>query len=287
MKIRQLYKKGKEILINSKEASFDEFCPDVKLIMQKCFNLSSTQLVINANEEAKEVYEKDFLEKIKLRASGYPLQYILGEWEFMDINLKIREGVLIPREDTASVVKAVLEKIKPDENLNILDLCAGSGAICIALAKNIKNAKIYAVELFDEPFNCLKENIKNTQQQSKIIPIKADVLDKLNFKAQYFDVIISNPPYIKSKEIKTLQKEVTFEPVKALDGGKNGLNFYKYILKNHLVFLKKGGLVAFEFGDGQLENLRQLFDENNIDCLEVKYDLANNPRAIIGKNIKP
>lgn len=287
MKIRQLYKKGKEILINSKEASFDEFCPDVKLIMQKCFNLSSTQLVINANEEAKEVYEKDFLEKIKLRASGYPLQYILGEWEFMDINLKIREGVLIPREDTASVVKAVLEKIKPDENLKILDLCAGSGAICIALAKNIKNAKIYAVELFDEPFNCLKENIKNTQQQSKIIPIKADVLDKLNFKAQYFDVIISNPPYIKSKEIKTLQKEVTFEPVKALDGGKNGLNFYKYILKNHLVFLKKGGLVAFEFGDGQLENLRQLFDENNIDCLEVKYDLANNPRAIIGKNIKP
>lgn len=282
MKIGKLYKKGREILFASKKVTYNEFCPDVKLIMQACFNLSETKLIIKANEEADETCEKLFLEKIKLRASGYPLQYILGKWEFMNINLKINEGVLIPREDTTCVVQAVLEQVKPDENLKILELCAGSGAICIALAKNLKNAKIHAVELFDKPFTCLKENILTTRTQKQIKSIKADVLNKLNFKDEYFDVIISNPPYIKTKEIKTLQQEVKFEPSEALDGGEDGLNFYNYILKNHIKFLKKGGYIAFEFGDNQLESLKKLFNKYDLNFVKIKHDLGENSRAIIG-----
>lgn len=283
MKFAQLYKKGKEILANSKKVTYEENCPDVKLIMQNCFNLSFAQLIVNADKQTDESIKEEFLKKIKLRADGYPLQYILGTWEFMGIDLQVDEGVLIPREDTACVVEILLEKIKREKDIKILDLCAGSGAISIALAKNMPKAKIYAVEYFNKPFNCLKANILKTGTKKQIITIKTNVLDNLKFEDDFFDAIISNPPYIKSEEIKTLQQEVKFEPVEALDGGKDGLVFYRYILKNHLKLLKKGGYIAFEFGENQFGIINKLFKSHNLKYLGVKNDFGNNPRAAISQ----
>ncbi len=284
LKIRELYFKGKNILLNSDNISYSEHCPDLNLIFELCTGLDRTNAIVHGNTNIDETTQEYFLNKINLRANGYPLQYILGEWEFMGIKLKVGEGVLIPREDTACVIDAITQEFKADSPINIIDLCAGSGAISIALSNKFPNAKITAVELYDNAFKYLETNIKLHKKEHSITEKKADVLKPLHLTEHSFDIIVSNPPYIAHEEIASLQSEVLHEPMQALDGGNDGLLFYKSILKNHLNLLKSSGTLVFEFGDGQKESILSLLKSYNFNDTKIWYDNGNNPRAVIAHN---
>ena len=231
----------------------------------------------NPRFEAKELFNAfsgEALKKaIERRLFGEPLQYILGEWEFYSLPFKVGEGVLIPRPETELLVDLALKEIK--ETCKVIDLCSGSGAIAVAIAKN-SNASVYALEKYEKAISFLERNIALNNVAVEVI--KEDLF---NFSpTMKFDIIISNPPYIKTSALDSLQKEVKHEPVTALDGGEDGLIFYRHIasLKNHL---NKGGKIMVEIGFDQAKEVQDIFKQNGL-ITKAYTDLSGVQRVIIG-----
>lgn len=278
MTIENLYKEAKYKLQKAgiEDPAFDALC-----LIEKVFGFNRAMLIANGNKEAtpKEIQELNAL--VNLRAEFEPLQYILGSWSFMGYDFKVGRGVLIPREDTCEVISLCIEKGKNIENPKILDLCAGSGAISVVLSKEIENADVTAVEKSDLAFPYLLENIK--ENSCNVKAVKGDIFSCADdFPDNFFDIIVSNPPYIKTEEIKTLQPEVKNEPRLALDGGIDGYDFYRFIIKNWTKKLKQGGHMAFELGENQFETVKALMTDENFTNIKEKLDLGNIQRAIIG-----
>ncbi len=241
--------------------------------------------VESARFEAKELSENTDLEKteqtLKRRLSGEPLQYILGEWDFYGITLKVGDGVLIPRQDTETVAETGINLLKGKKSPMVFDLCAGSGCIGIALSK-VAGAKVNFFEKSAKALEYLKHNVKSTNTNGNIFEDDVLLLPNEEFYGTA-DMIISNPPYIKSDVVPTLQKEVGFEPKMALDGGEDGLIFYRTIAKNWKKVLKKGGFLVFEIGfDQENEVMEILMTEGYTEVTSLK-DLGNNPRVVYGK----
>ena len=248
---------------------------EARLIIENVTGMSRASQIANAESEING--GQKMLEMAQKRAKRIPLQYILGSWSFMGFELKVGEGVLIPRDDTEVLVNLCLDHLKDVKCPKALDLCAGSGAISVALNK-LGNADVTAVELSDKALNFLLENIEGASVKA----IKGDVLECYNSFTEYYDLIASNPPYIKSGEIKTLQTEVGYEPAMALDGGADGLDFYRAIVKNWTPRLKKGGAMAFELGESQAEYVGNLLADNGYINIKTALDLGGTERAIIG-----
>lgn len=201
-------------------------------------------------------------ELLDRRISGYPLQYLIGEWSFYGCDFKVGEGVLIPRQDTETIAEladSFLQKRSPNER-RVLDLCAGSGCIGIALSK-VCGAVVTCVEKSDAAMKFLTENIELNGVSDKVTAICADIFSEgvLERVGGEYDVILSNPPYLTQTDMDNLQKEVTFEPGDALYGGIDGLDFYKMIPKYYLEKLKKDGLFAVEIGIGQENDVADIF----------------------------
>ena len=201
-------------------------------------------------------------EMIKRRLKNEPLQYILGSWSFCGIELLVGEGVLIPRDDTEVVLNLCLDFLKNKNIAKCVDLCSGSGAIALALERYAK-ADVTAVELSDKAFYFLEKNIKDSN------------IDALK-------VIVSNPPYIPSRELPTLQAEVQFEPSMALDGGDDGCDFYRAIVRDWSSKLKTGGALAFELGEGQADAVRAMMEGAGFTNIRTETDFGGTHRAIIG-----
>jgi release factor glutamine methyltransferase len=219
---------------------------------------------------------------IKKRSSGYPLQYILGEWEFYGLPFIVGEGVLIPRPDTETLVDKVLEYAGKHENLKIADLCSGSGCIATAIEKNTVNSDVYAVEISDIAYKYLEKNIE--LNSSSVKPYKADVLRyETAEKFRDFDVIVSNPPYLTEDDMKHLQKEVSYEPEMALYGNSDGLEFYRRIPEIWYNSLKHGGMMAFEVGMGQAQDVAEILKENGFKDIKAVNDLSGIARAVYGR----
>ena len=217
-------------------------------------------------------------EMIKRRLKNEPLQYILGSWSFCGIELLVGEGVLIPRDDTEVVLNLCLDFLKNKNIAKCVDLCSGSGAIALALERYAK-ADVTAVELSDKAFYFLEKNIKD----SNIDALKDDVLTcHTRFKDNSFDLIVSNPPYIPSRELPTLQAEVQFEPSMALDGGDDGCDFYRAIVRDWSSKLKTGGALAFELGEGQADAVRAMMEGAGFTNIRTETDFGGTHRAIIG-----
>lgn len=213
------------------------------------------------------------------RLSGEPLQYILGEWEFYGFPFKVGEGVLIPRQDTETLVE--LAEQHTGSGMLCADLCAGSGCIGISLAR-LTGCRFHGYELSDKAFGYLEENIALNEVQSLVKPIKADVISEHTVEAApMYDMIVSNPPYLTAEEMTRLQKEVSFEPSMALIGGEDGLDFYRAILRLWTKRLKEGGLFAVEIGETQAEAVSELFSENGMTP-QVLQDLCCNDRVVYG-----
>lgn len=275
--LRDIYKTLCSVL---EKAEVEAPSYETRQLIEYVTGLTPSSQLAHADEAVSKEDEEKLVTLAKKRAEHYPLQYLLGSWSFMGIELKVGEGVLIPRDDTEVLANLCLDYLKGSKSKTALDLCAGSGAIAIALSK-LAHAKVTAVELSDRAFNFLKENIN--LNNADVSSIKGDVFQcHSGFEDGSFDLIASNPPYIKSDEIKTLQPEVGFEPRLALDGGEDGFDFYRAIITLWSGKLKSGGALAFELGEGQAEYVGKLMSESGFISIKTAEDLGKTKRAIIG-----
>lgn len=276
MTIKEAFNFTKQELLKAgvESPAFDTIC-----FFDYVFSFSRADITVHADRIVENSEFSRLQECIKRRALGEPVQYIIGKWYFMGNTFKVSEGVLIPRDDTEVVVCACLDLLKGKENLKILDLCSGSGIIAITLKKHFENSTVYAVEKSDIAYNFLCENAK--LNETDINTLNSDLYDCVtSFPDNSLDLLVSNPPYIVSDEIKTLQKEVQFEPSLALDGGEDGYDFYRGIIKYYSKKLKYGGYIAFEIGEGQFEYIKNLLLRAGFKDIKSYLDLGNTIRAI-------
>lgn len=279
MTLSELYRKAR---LDFRNAEIDSPQYDAMCLIEHFFGVNRAELVVKGDKSPKAEIEAEFLTAVEKRSSGYPLQYILGEWTFMDIPLFVGEGVLIPRDDTEILVREAIKRVRGVENPKIIDLCSGTGAVAIALAKAYPKAEILAVELSDKAFSYLKENLKRNACEN-IKAIKGDIFRLYEeFSASEFDAVLSNPPYIKTDIIATLAKEVQHEPKLALDGGKDGMIFYNSIIENWKGKVKRNGFIGVEIGEDLTNETVKLFKENNFEDVYVLKDMAGLDRAVFG-----
>lgn len=280
MKIKELIKYGKELLSENKIEGANIIA---KTLAEFVLNMDKTQLIINEekqiDEEEKTRYYLALIEIIQ----GMPIQYITNNQEFMKLNFYVDKNVLIPQPDTEILVEEVIEIINSkNKSLKVLDICTGSGCIGTSIAKYTKKTNITMSDISSEALNIAKNNYtKNIEDTSKVQFIESDMFE--NIKEKY-DIIVSNPPYIESKEIIKLDKQVQNEPHLALDGGQDGLEFYKILANEAHKFLNENGYLCMEIGYNQKEQVIQLLKENkNYKEIYSKKDLSQNDRIIIAK----
>lgn len=268
-----------ELLVNGKHLLKDIEDGNIKarILLEYILKLSREKIVSNPNIEVSDNNVEFYLNKINDIKNGMPIQYITNKQEFMKLNFYVDKNVLIPQPDTEILVEKAIEICNNHGNdIKILDLCTGSGAIGISIAKNIKNAKVYATDIKNTVIDIAKQNAK----QNNIDNIEFIVSDMFeNIQEKDFDIIVSNPPYIETDVIKTLPTEVRNEPIIALDGGKDGLKFYKIILSEYKKYLKKDGYLLLEIGYNQAKSVGELINLN----YSIIEDLAGNDRVIIIK----
>ena len=255
---------------------------EARLLISEALKMPKEKLLIDRELTIEEKESIDvFVEK---RISGIPFAYIANKKEFMKLDFYVDENVLIPRDDTEILVEKVMEfgkeLLQKKSSINILDMCTGSGCIAISLEKYL-NANVYAVDKSSEAIKIAKKNAK--ANDVKVIFIESDLFDKLD-KNLSFDIIVSNPPYIKSEVINSLQSEVKDnEPQMALDGGKDGLDFYRKISEESKIFLVDGGYLAFEIGYDQADEVIALMEQNEYKDIQLIKDYSGNDRVIFGK----
>ena len=252
---------------------------DVLSLFKVFFNFDRIQISMHENMVVPENILNAFKLKIDDLKKEMPIQYVVGSVDFMGLNLEVGEGVFIPREDTEVLVRAVYNRLGKNFDGNIIDLCAGSGNISLSLKKLIPNANVTAVEKSEKAFEYLIKNKKRTNLD--INCTMGDIFEVCDeFENNKFDAIVSNPPYIRKNEIKNLDKNVQYEPKMSLDGGDDGLYFYKNIISKWNNKLKKCGFFAFEIGYDQYEDVKDLLKNKNHGSLLYK-DSHNKNRAII------
>ena len=217
--------------------------------------------------------------------AGEPLAYVLGKWSFYGVELTVTPDVLIPRDDTMTVVDLALEQRgQLPKNPRILDLCTGSGCIGIAIASKIKDARVTLCDLSSAALKIAKKNVTDQKLSGRVTCLQADVLQPASDFLGKFDLIVSNPPYITTEEMKTLQRSVRdYEPALALWGGEDGLDFYHAIVRNYTGALKPGGFFCFEFGLGQETEICRLLKENNFIVRELRKDTGDIIRAVLAQ----
>ena len=278
MTVGEAYRKTKDILT---EAGFEAPAFEALCLVEKVFGFNRLALITKGEETvASEEKLAVLAELTEKRLNHEPLQYLLGKWSFMGIDLLVGEGVLVPRDDTEVVTSLCIDFLSGKENPSVIDLCAGSGAISLALEK-YANCKVTAVELSYKAFSYLTQNIK--LNNSAVNALNGDIFEcHKDIADNSLDLIVSNPPYIKSADIAALQEEVQHEPVMALDGGESGLDFYRRIVPLWKSKLKAGGALAFELGEGQYDEVCRILADNGFGGITESIDFGGIQRAIIG-----
>lgn len=281
MEIRQAIIENAKIL---KENNITDSYNIARILMAYTINKPKEYLVINDKEiledEILQLYNTN-IEKVK---NGYPLQYITNSQEFMKLNFYVDDNVLIPQPDTEILVEEVIKICKTkykDKHIKILELCTGSGAIAISIKKYIENIQILATDISSNALEVAKKNARLNNVEIKFI--ESNMFEQINGK---YDIIVSNPPYIEKEILKTLSKDVQCEPIIALDGGIDGLSFYREISQNAYKYLKNDGYLALEIGYNQKNSIIDILEKENkykdIKCIK---DLENNDRVIISRLI--
>ena len=280
MTYRELYLQCRRELA---AAGVDSPGNDALALVSHFFGLDRPGLAVRGEETPPPERETDFLRASRERAGRRPLQYILGRWQFLGLELKVGEGVLVPREDTAVLVEALTERLRGVSCPRGLDLCAGTGAVALGLCSLLPGAEVICVELSPRAYPYLEENLAAYPQYS-VEAVTGDVLNPetaARFSPGALDFIASNPPYIASGELPSLQAEVQQEPALALDGGRDGLLFYRAIVRLWAPLLKPGGILAVEIGETQAEEVRALFQAHGLEQISVHQDWAGLDRAVL------
>lgn len=246
---------------------------------------SKEQLLANMDHYIGD-QQTDQLEQLTQRIlSGEPLAYVLGQWEFYGMTLFVDKNVLIPRDDTCAVTDlAISHALFLGSSPRILDLCTGSGCIGLAVATRVTDAKVTVADISKEALNVAKKNISLQKLNGRVTACQCDAMGIPPKFLGTFDMIISNPPYITDDEMKELPGSVKdFEPHLALQGGADGLEFYRAISKNYAQILKPGGLLCFEFGMGQGDDVCKILEVNGYTILECSRDYNDRERAVIAR----
>lgn len=276
MKIEELLRYGKEKLEKQK---IEDASIISRILVQYVLKIDRNKLIINKNDNVDINKENEYKEYIEKIIKGKPVQYITNNQEFMRLNFYVDENVLIPQPDTEILVEEVIKSIDIKENIEILDMCTGSGCIGISLAKNIKNTKVTLVDISKEAIETAKKNAIQNGVENKVTFIQSDMFENVKGK---FDIIVSNPPYIKTNIIQTLDKQVQNEPHIALDGGEDGLDFYKILINEAHKYLKKDGKIFLEIGYDQKQEVESLAKQSkHYKKIETIKDLSQNDRVII------
>lgn len=281
MNLSEMIRAGAERL---KNADIDDADFDARQLAQHVLSpfypngFDAKSLILFQDMTVDNEYAEKYFDAVNERANNKPLQYILGDWDFMGLTFNVGEGVLIPRPETETLAEIALDFLKGKENPIVFDLCSGSGCIAICIAKLCPSANVYAVEKSDIAFGYLNENI-SLNKADNVHAVKGDIFDKNVLSGIVPDLIVSNPPYIRSDDIGSLQTEVQREPAMALDGGEDGYDFYRVIASDWIKRIKKGGMIAVECAEDQTEYIGKLFSET---ASEVKAynDLFGLPRGV-------
>lgn len=280
-----------EELINTgtmtlKDKGIDTARLDAELLLGNVIKKNRIYLITNKEEEVTKEKADKYFDLIEKRRNKMPVKYILNECEFMGIDFYVEEGVLIPRGDTEILVNEVLKNIEEDEEKQVCDLCCGSGAIGISLAHLRKNIKVDLIDYYPIPQKVTKINIEKNNVVDRTSFIKSDLLNEAVENERKYDIIVSNPPYIEEEEINNLMDDVKkYEPHTALNGGIDGLNFYRKIVEQSKKVLNDNGILAFEIGYNQGEAVSLLMKENNFKDVKVVKDFASLDRVVIGQLI--
>lgn len=257
------------------------------LILSELLNEDKSYIFTYGDREISDSIGKDFLRLTEKRLRGYPIQYILGHREFMGLDFLVEEGVLIPRGDTETLVEYIIKYINEkysEKPVNILDLGFGSGAISLSLAYYCKRANVYGVDISDQAYKLANKN-KARLGLDNVVFLKGDLFQALehNNINTSFNIIVSNPPYIESDEISTLDIGVRdYEPRLALDGGEDGLDFYREISSKASAYLVDNGLLIYEIGYRQAEDVKEIMLKNDFRDINVIKDLSGNNRVVMG-----
>ncbi len=256
---------------------------DVEILLQKVLgDVDRIYIHLNLNKEVETDVYDEFLELIKQRLEGRPIAYIVGNREFMGLDFFVKEGVLIPRPDTETLVEEIIE-LCGDKKVDILDIGTGSGAITVSLAKYINNSNLMSFDISDIPLEIGKINAIKNEVEERVEFLKSDLFSAIKNSDNKFDVIVSNPPYIPKKDIVDLHTQVKdYEPYNALEGGEDGLNFYREITKQSVKYLKQGGILAYEVGYDQAEDVELIMKNNGYSRIYKKKDIQGIDRVVIG-----
>lgn len=277
MTVQQLFENEKNVLKNK---NIENYANEARWIFEAAFECGREYIIFHSDETADEEKSARFIEMINRRADGEPVQYVIGSWDFYGETFAVGEGVLIPRPETEMLVDFALEFLKDKSEPVIVDLCSGTGCIGLSVANNLPSSKVFLVEKSDKAFVYLKKNIENFGCKN-VTAIKGDIFDGFGFfDIPKPDLILSNPPYIESDVIETLQSEVLLEPSMALDGGEDGYDFYRVISEKWLSHCK--GAIAVECGEGQTKEIEMMFssfcgktqsltDFNDIERVVIGY----------------
>lgn len=259
------------------EKNFKDTKSDILLLIYEIFDFDFSKWTMYKYDEIEDISKLDRLnEYVEKRLGHMPIQYILNKAYFCGLPLYVNENVLIPRFDTEVLVEEVLALSKKDKSKRILDMCTGSGAIAIALKKLGGFDKVDALDISDKALEVAKRNAKELDLDINFL--KSDMFSSLTSEIKY-DIIVSNPPYIQSDVVDTLENEVKdFEPRLALDGDADGMKFYKIIAENYEDYLADNGVLALEIGYDEADDIRALFEGKNV---VIKKDLANLDRVAI------
>ena len=222
---------------------------------------------------------------VRRHLTGEPTAYILGQWDFLDMTLTVTPDVLIPRDDTQAVAELAIQKaLFLPQNARILDLCTGSGCIGLALARRVRDAKLTLADISPEALRVAKKNVADLHLGGRVSCVIADAKKPAAPFLGKFDLIVSNPPYVTTAEMATLDASVRdFEPHLALHGGVDGLDFYRAIVRNFTAALRPGGCMAFEFGEGQEASVCAILEQGGYQILALKEDNSGIVRAVLAR----
>lgn len=255
---------------------------DCEILLAFVLNCTRMDLIFYRNQELSDEQQAMFFDCVKRRFRNEPISYITNEKEFMSLSFFVQEGILTPRPETELLVEHIIEHYKATDNPSVLDLCTGSGAIAVSLAYYLNKSHITAVDKYEICLEVAKKNAKEHGCADRIKWIKADVLDQFDLD-ECFHCIVSNPPYIKDEVLSSLPDDVKcFEPEYALNGGKDGLVFYRNITSFAVKHLTTGGMLAYEIGFDQGEDVKTIIAAtNSFHTIDVLKDYAGLDRMVI------
>ncbi len=280
----ELYLRARSAL---KQADVEGYTLEARLLASRAVGKTKEAFLRDLTLYTSKECEDRLEALLQRRLAGEPLAYITGEWEFYGLPMHVTQDVLIPRMDTEVLVDTALKALKGRKmDARILDLCCGSGCIGVALAHELPAAHVLMVDISERALEVSRENIR-LNRVNRTATLRADALEKPPMSIGQFDLIVSNPPYVASFDILTLDSSVRdYEPLGALDGGEDGLTFYRAIIHNWFLALRPGGLLMFEVGEDQAASVRALMREGQLQDVFSVQDTAGIERVVVGRRPK-